>query len=230
MSEGEQADALELAIQPLEIEAALGVDPQEVQLGPGLGRQQLPGNQVAVVLHLGQQDAVAPVDVGPAPAVADQVDGLGDVAGEHDLPHAPGVDEAGHLLPGRLVGGGRLLGDLVDASVDVRVVAPVVVVQRRDHRLRLLRGVGAVQVDERMAVDLTLKDGELAADRAHVEGVPVGPHGRHAPCHARVRDVLLDHAGCASFIRSATVTPCRVAVMVLCRRSQKPCAEQGVSA
>src|SRR5206468_10051816 len=107
---------------------------------------------------------------------------------------------------------GRLLTDGVDAAVGIRVVAPVVVVHGVDDHGGLLRGRGAVQVNERLAIHAPPQNGE------------VGARG------LRVQQPGLDHAGWPSFIRSATETDSKVDVMVPCSCSQKACAEQGVSA
>ena len=53
-----------------------------------------PGDEVGVVLHLGEHDDVAGRQVGPAPGVGDEVDRLGDVLGEDDLRGGRGADEA----------------------------------------------------------------------------------------------------------------------------------------
>src|SRR6202165_5605926 len=120
-----------------------------------------------MVLHLGQQDPIATTDIHPAPGVAHQVDGLGGVAGEDDLLDGGGVDEGGHPLTCRLVGGRRLLADGVDAAMRVGVVAAVVVVHDVDHGRRLLRGGGAVEVDQRLAVDSAAENREVGS---HVRG------------------------------------------------------------
>src|SRR5207245_6311606 len=90
--------------------------------------------------------------VGSAPAVADQVDGLGDVAGEDDLLRTGGLDEGGHLLAGGLVGRGRLLADGVDAPMGIGVVAAVVVLNALDHGGGVVRGGGTVQVCRRLSI------------------------------------------------------------------------------
>ena len=61
-------------------------------------------------------------DVVGRPGVSDEVERLGGVAGEEDLVGAVRADEARHLAAGRLVRLGRLLGQGVDAPVDVGVV------------------------------------------------------------------------------------------------------------
>src|SRR5881227_3514792 len=71
---------------------------------------------------------------------------------------------------------------------------------------------GKPLVDQWLAVDTPTQDRK------------VGPRG------FGVQPASLDHAGCPSFIRSATETDSSVDVMVPCSCSQKACAEQGVSA
>ncbi len=152
------------AIQIVEEQPALGVEADELEPSAGGLGQELPGDEVGVVLHLGQDDDVVLADVGPAPGVGDQVDGLGGVADKDDFARAAGVDEAADLAAGVLVGLGGLFGQGVDAAVDVGVVAPVVVVHGLDDRLGFLGGGGVVQVDQGLAVDLAGQDGKVGAD------------------------------------------------------------------
>ena len=113
------------------------VDLDETQLGAGLGGQELPGDNSAA---LRGQDRIAGAQVLQAPGEADQVDRLGRVARPDDLGRLGGVDEARHLDACLLEGLGGPLGGLVDAAaMDVGVVVRVVVDQRVDDGLRLLR-------------------------------------------------------------------------------------------
>ena len=210
--DGEQANAVELSLERVQLQQSVVIDTEELQPRRYLAGQELPGHEVAVVLHLSQQDAITRADVGPAPAEANQVDRLGGIPGEDHFLRRAGVDEPGDPLARSLVGSRRFLADGVDAAVRVRVVAAVVVVHDIDDRGRLLRRRRAVEVDHRFAVDSTAQNRE------------VGPN------HFRVERPRLDHAGCPSFIRSATETDSRVAVILPCSCSQKACAEQGVSA
>src|SRR5690606_22832594 len=52
---------------------------------------------------------------------------------------------------------------------DVGVVLAVVAIQRLDHRARLLRGGGVVEVGERLPVHDAGEHGEVGADAIHVE-------------------------------------------------------------
>ncbi len=80
--------------------------------------------------------------------------------------------------------------------MDVRVVGLVGLVHRLQHLARLLRAGGAVEVDERLAVDPLLQDREVRAHALDVErrcGVvagegPAAPLG-HGVAHLRHRDL-----------------------------------------
>ena len=78
------------------------VDAEPAQLDAGLLGQHEPGDDVGVVLHLGEHDGVAGAEVGLAPGLGHQVQALGDVLGEDHAPVGGGADEAGHLAPGLL--------------------------------------------------------------------------------------------------------------------------------
>src|SRR5205823_4803179 len=108
-------------------------------------RDQLPGHQVRVVFHLGQQDDIARLQVGAAPAGGDEVDRFRRAARKDDLGGIGGVDESSDPRAGALVGLGGAIGEGVQAPVDVGVVALVEVRERVDHDLRLLGGGRVVE-------------------------------------------------------------------------------------
>ena len=144
-----QPDPVEEAVEVVEDEGAVGGHREVAQLDARLLPQHEPGDEVGVVLHLGEQDGLARGQAAAAVAVGHQVDGLGGVLGEHDLGGRRGADEAGHLRPGLLEGGGGLLGQPVHAPVHVGVGVLVVVVHGVEDRLGLLRAGRRVEVDER---------------------------------------------------------------------------------
>ena len=121
-------------LEDVEPEQAVVGDRDELEVAVLLLDEELPRDEVRVVLHLGEHDRVAARDVLPAPRVGDEVDRLGRVAGEDHLVGVGGVDEPGDLRAGPLVLRGRLLADRVDPAVDVRVVLAVVGVERRRSR------------------------------------------------------------------------------------------------
>ena len=81
-----------------------------------------------------------------------------------DLAAVEGVQEATGQTARRLVGLRRLLGQLVDAAVHVRVMMFVDVDQRLNHLPRPLRGGRVVEVDERLvSMNDRRENGEVAA-------------------------------------------------------------------
>ena len=166
----EQAGAVEEAVEVGEVEAVVVGQRDPAQLDAALGREDVPRDDVRVVLHVGDDDRVTGAQVRPRPAVGDEVDRLGDVLGEHDLARLP-AEEAGDLRAGVLVAARRLLRDRVHAAVHVGVRLAVHAVHRVEHRLRLLRRRRRVEVHEALAVHLALQDREVGLDPSDVERV-----------------------------------------------------------
>ena len=156
-------------IQTAEVELPLIVERNQLEAGTRPLGDVLPGDEVRVVLELGDDHEVAGPEVHQPPGVGDEVQALGRVSREDDLLRRRRVDEAGHGLARALVGGGCPLGELVDAAVHVRVGRLVELPQRVEHLRRLLRRRGRVEVGERLPVDLLLEDGEIGAKLARVE-------------------------------------------------------------
>ena len=73
------------------------------------------------------------------------------------------IDEASHLDARAFVFVGGALAQRMDAAMDVGVDVRVVALQRIDHRLRLLRGGGIVEIDQRLAVHRLAQDGKILA-------------------------------------------------------------------
>jgi hypothetical protein len=117
-----------------------------------------------VVLHLGDDDAVAGIQAGRAPGAGDEVDGLGGVTDEDDLAPVGGAHVVGDRRPGALVGRGRLGGEGVRAAVDVRVVAALVTVDSLDRGQDPLGAGAAVEIGDRPVVDLALERREGRPD------------------------------------------------------------------
>src|SRR5258708_12039955 len=108
------------------------------------------------------------------------------------------VDEALHLAAGPFVGLGGALGQQMHSAVHVRVVLQVVVGDRVDHCARLLAGRRAVEVDERLAADPLLEDGEVCP-HAYVQ-VP------RRPAVARAKTLPLGaNPASSTFSHSATL-------------------------
>ena len=153
--------------------SSTGID---AQLRALLGGELLPGHDVGVVLQVRDDDLVARADVRAAPALRDQVDGLGRAAHEDDLVCRRRVEERAHLVARSLVGVGRARGERVRGAMDVGVLVRVEVREAVDHRLRLLRRGGVVEPDQRPAVDALVRgSGSRAGPRARRTAGCAGP-------------------------------------------------------
>ena len=82
--DAQQLGPVEQPVEVGEVERVVGGHRDEAQLDAPLLAQHQPRHEVGVVLDLGEHDDVAGGQVGPAPGVGDQVEGLGDVLGEDD--------------------------------------------------------------------------------------------------------------------------------------------------
>ena len=132
-------------------------------------RRELPGDDVRVVLHVGEEDLVAFLEELPPPPLRDEVQRLRRAASEHDRAGVRRAEEASELGPGTLERLRRLLTERVDPAVGVRVVVGVEVGDGLDHLTGLLGRGRRVQVDERMSVDHALEDREVPAYPLDVE-------------------------------------------------------------
>lgn len=117
--------------------------------------QQLPGDDVAVVLHGGDDDLVALAEEGFAEAGGEQVDALRGTAGEDDFVGAAGVDEATDSLAAGFVEFSSLLRKEVNTAVDVGVDAVVFISDSINYASGLLGSSAVVQVDQWLAINST---------------------------------------------------------------------------
>ncbi len=139
-------------LEDLQPQQAIVRDGHELQVAVLLLDQELPRHEVGMVLHLGQDDGVAAADVAAAPRVGDEVDRLRGVPDEDDLGRLGRIDQPRDRSSRPFIRGGRPLGDLVDATVDVRGIFAVVGVRGIDDGLGLEAGGRRVEIDELLAV------------------------------------------------------------------------------
>ena len=157
-----------------------------LDLEPSLGGKEVPRHDVRVVLESRDQDPVAFLEVGPAPALRHQVDALGAAAYEDHFPVRGGIDEAADRFACLLepLGGG--LGEPVHAAMDVRVLLLVEAAFGVDDVAGLLSAGGAVEIDQRAGpAHLAREDGKVRPHEGGLEGdAGFGDGGGHR--HARV--------------------------------------------
>ena len=157
-------------VERVELELAGVVDRDVAEARARLAGDELPGDEVRVVLELGDHDGVAGAEVLEPPGVGDEVDRLGRAAGEDHLALGRRVDERGDRAPGALVALRGALCEPVDAAMDVRVLVLVERAHPVEHLPRLLRRRRRVEIRERLAVDLLLEEREVGAKRGGIEG------------------------------------------------------------
>ena len=99
----------------------------------------------------------------------DQIDRLGRALGEDDLIDRTGMDQLSDTAARGFIGLGRLVCEAVQATMDVGIGGFHHPAHGLDDRPRLLRGGRAVQIDQRLAVDLTFQNRELFADLGDIK-------------------------------------------------------------
>ncbi len=140
--------AVSKVVELIEVELALIGDREEPQHQAAPTGQHLPGHQVGVMLHLGEQDLVPRLEV-MLETPGQQVQPRGGAVGDDHRLARRRVHELRHAPPARLVGRGGLGGQGVESAVHVGVAVAVVLVEGRQDRVRLLAGGGRVQVVRR---------------------------------------------------------------------------------
>ena len=139
----------EESFEGVEVQLAVVAHGDDAQAESG----QLPGDDVGVVLQ-GRDDDFASgvVAVEARHRGGDQVDALRRAAREDNLFRRSGAEEAAHRLAGGFVQIGGALREEVHATMHVGVHVVVFLRHGLDHRTRLLRRGGVVEIDKRVFV------------------------------------------------------------------------------
>ena len=177
-----QGDDARAVVQPrgevVEVEFAPVRDPGRRDRRPGGFGHHLPGDDVRVVLHLGEQHFVAGAERVAPEARSHQVQPFRRAPDEDHFLGGVGAEECRQAAPRLLVLPGGAFGEHMDAAMDVRVPGLVHPVHGVEHRPGFLRTRGVVQVRDRSAARLLAQDGEVGAHPVEVVGRC--PGGRHA--------------------------------------------------
>ena len=139
---------VELGAQILQIQAAGFSETHMAQHTTGALRQQLPGHQVAVVLHHGEEHFIALAEIGISPGASHKVDRLTGIAREDDLAGAGGGNETRCGRARRLKRFGRPGAELMGAAVHIGVISAVVMLKRFEHHPGFLAGGGVIEIDQ----------------------------------------------------------------------------------
>ena len=146
---------------------ALG-DADGLESGSVFVRELLPGNVIGMMLKLCGYDDVPFPDM-LAKAACHGAESFRRSASEHDAVLAWRVDKGGDASTRcfELLGGG--VGKVVGSSVHIAVPAVIMLDDAVEHAIGDLGRSCVVEVDQRMAVYLCLKDGEILANGLHVK-------------------------------------------------------------
>ena len=151
------------AVKGLHVQLTGARDGRGHQARSRLFADHLPGNDVRVVLHPGDEHFVTGPEPGLAQTGGDEIDRFGRSPGKDDFVGPRRIDVFAHLVPGAFVGVRGTLAQLVHAPVHVGMVALLVGNHGIDHGLGPLRRGGAVQVGQWLAVNLLMQRGEVRA-------------------------------------------------------------------
>ena len=125
-----------------------------------------------------EDDAVAGLEIGHAPASGHEIERGGGAGGEDDLAGLAGVEEALHPGAGPLIALRRPLGQAVHAAVHIGVVLLDEAGHGVDHGARLLGAGRRVEIDQGTAMDAAGEDREIAPHLLQIVGRSVrSSHG-----------------------------------------------------
>ena len=123
-------------VELFERERAVVAHRHEAKLRADSFGQELPRHEVAVVLHLGEQNHIAGAKKFSAPGLRHEVDALRRSAREDDFVRACRAQIIRHALARSLVSFGRARAQFVQTAMHIGVVVFVIMPQRLDHRAR----------------------------------------------------------------------------------------------
>ena len=126
--------------------------------------QHLPGHDVGMMLGLGNDNLIALVHESLSEGKGDQVDGMGYAGGKDDLAAVRRMQEIPHSIPRFFVSlrgfsGYQMHGPVQVGIADGRQLHPPV-----QYRLRALDRRCIVEINQRLSIHLTGKDGKLGSD------------------------------------------------------------------
>ena len=138
-----------------------------------LGALELPGDDIGVVLHRGDDHLVSRLHKCPTVGVRHGIDAIGGAPREDHLRSLPGVDEVGSGLPRRLVRLRRHPAEVVDAAVDIRIGVEVALRKPIDDALGTLCRGSVVEVGQRYLLIYGVPEsGEVLPQSLYIHSYP----------------------------------------------------------
>jgi len=144
---------VEHVLKQRQVELAVFVKRQNAKGCAAPQAHLLPGDVVAVVLKLRNNDLIPRMDKLFAEGICQQVNRLRRAASEDYFMVVLCIDIACHLPPCPLVSFGSLHSQGVIAAMDIGIQVGVIINQRVDHHLWFLGGSGIIKVDQRVVID-----------------------------------------------------------------------------
>src|SRR5262249_20694160 len=135
----------------------------------GLFRQQLPRNNVGMMLKSGYQNLVTGFDARPGERIHHKVDSLRCAANKDDFAFASSVDELLHSRSRGFKSFRCAIAQSMYRSMNIRRVTFIKPIHGLDYCLRLLRRSGVVQIDKRFSMHLLMKSRKVPPDFQQIE-------------------------------------------------------------
>ncbi len=131
------------------VKITVGCQFHKAQHRPGALGNQLPGHQVAVVLHHREHDLVTRPEIGHPPTVGHQINRFAGIAGKDNFAITRGINKTGNLGARRFVGIGCLLAKGMRTPMHIGIRGMVVLLHRIQHCCRFLGCGGIIEIDQR---------------------------------------------------------------------------------
>ena len=188
-------------------QAPLVVEGQDADFRPLAFGEHLPGHDIGVVLHLADKDIVARTDELFTPGIGHRIERSRSAGRKDDLFLFGRADKSADTLACRLVKRRGLLRKVVHPAMYIGVESALQVIDHLDHGQRFLRRGSAVEVNQRLAVDLAPQDRELPAYFFNVE------HRYDFSSLATTASIAASHSG--SMPQRRTTSPTKPSICTL---------------
>jgi hypothetical protein len=148
--------------QPIDV-PFVTFDREVLQSGAGFACDDLPRNQIGMMLHLGDQNRIAGPEMRATPGARYEIDPFGRSASKNDRIRRSGSQVCGNRGPRFFVEFRGSSAQLVNSAVNIGMVLPIVPANFIDHAIRVLSRRGVVQIDQTMAVYLLIQNRKVGS-------------------------------------------------------------------